>query len=120
MKLTDFEKQILHEAKIERTRLRHLQNELSDYGLAKTLGITIGQIKRHFEAKRKNRMSMSRAMDIANLIRIRKCPMSLFRVGLRWGVVETSELLDDDLMDDSFIATYNDKVTAQQIFNDCR
>ena len=118
MKLDDFQKQILNQAKIERTRLRHLQNELSNYGLAKTLGLTESQINHYFT--RKVTMTMEKAIDIANLIRIRRCKMSVIRNGSKFVVVETSKLCESDLSDDVFIATYNDKVTAQQIFNDAR
>lgn len=118
MKLSAFDKQILHEAKIERTRLRHLQSELSNYALAKTLGLTESQINHYFTRKRT--MTMEKAIDIANLIRIRRCPMSLFMIGDSFHVIETSGINDGDLNDDSYIATYNDKVTAQQIFNDAR
>jgi DNA-binding transcriptional regulator YdaS (Cro superfamily) len=120
MKLSDFDKQILLEAKAERTRLRHLQSELSDYALAKTLGLTESRINHYFENMRKSPMTMANAIDIANLIRIRRCPMAVIKKGTKWQVVEASKLTDSDRDSDGYIGTYIHTINAQQIFNDAR
>jgi len=123
MKLSAFDEQILHEARAERNRLRALVNELSNEALARAFKCTINHVKAVLsdgKRKKNNRMSMMRAQEIAEMIKNSGTEKSLFRVGLRWGLVDTSQLTDDDLLDDSYIATYNDKVTAQQIFNDAK
>lgn len=122
MKIAEFDIKIIQQAKAERIRLRLIETELSNESLAKSLGYTVNQIKSVTEGRRyrKSGMSRFRAIEIANMIRLKKCPMSLFLSGKEWQLVETSLLVDDDVFHENFIATYNDKVTAQQIFNDAR
>lgn len=122
MKIAEFDIKLIQQAKAERIRLRLIETELSNESLAKSLGYTVNQIKSVTEGRRyrKSGMSRFRAIEIANMIRLKKCPMSLFLSGKEWQLVETSLLADDDVFHENFIATYNDKVTAQQIFNDAR
>ena len=119
MRISDFDKQILLEAKAERKRLRPLLADLSDYALAKTLGIPIKQVSAEM-TKKPSPMTTSDAIDLANTIRRKNCVMALFKTKQGWLLTETSKLENDYSTLDGYIATYNNQINAQQILNDVR
>jgi hypothetical protein len=82
------------------------------------MGISESQIKRYFEKRDEVpvTLSLARAMDIANLIRIRRCPMAVIKMGDKFDVVEASLIMGEP---PGYIGTYNHNVNAQQIFGDC-
>jgi hypothetical protein len=118
MSLTYLQKKELNEAREERNRLRRLQYDLSNYALAKKMGIPEIQIKRYFEKRDEVpvTLSLARAMDIANLIRIRRCPMAVIKTGDEFDVVDAASLTENP---PGYIGTYNHNVNAQTIFGDC-